>query len=88
MNVQVTAGIANLLIDGLYTVDAVCVDFFTLISNGNYDVNLLGPSAISSGTRIAWMLRNTLPTINTQSDPLAKRQQVRRLPTRHLGHHP
>ena len=76
IDVNVTAGIANLLIDGLYTVDAVCVDFFVLISNGVYDVNLLGPNAVGGGTRVAWMLRNTLPTINTQVDPLLKRQQA------------
>ncbi|MBY0508342.1 MAG: PEP-CTERM sorting domain-containing protein [Bryobacteraceae bacterium] len=76
INVNTSAGIANLLIDGLFTVDAICADFFTLISNGNYNVNVLGPNAINNGTRIAWMLRNTLPTINTQSDPLVKRQQA------------
>jgi hypothetical protein len=76
IDVNLTTGIANLLIDGLFTVDAVCVDFFTLISNGTYDVNLLGPSAITNGTRIAWMLQNTLPSINTQSDPVTRNQQA------------
>lgn len=76
LDVNLTTGIANLLIDGLYTVDAVCVDFFTLIADGTYDVNLLGPNAINNGTRIAWMLRNTLPSINTQSDPVTRNQQA------------
>ena len=76
MDVQVNAGIANLLIDGLFTVDAVCVDFFTLISNGDYNVNLLGPQAITNGTRVAWMLHNTLASINTQSDALTKQKQA------------
>ncbi len=76
MDVDVIAGVANLLIDGLYTVDAVCVDFFVLISDGTYDMNLLGPNGVGAGRRITWMLRNTLPTINTQSDPLLKRQQA------------
>ena len=75
-NVNVVTGVAILQVDGFYTVDAVCVDYFVAISNGIYDVNLLGSNAISGGTRVAWMLRNTLPSINTQSDPLAKRQQA------------
>ena len=54
----------------------VCVDFFVGIGEGIYSVNLLGPNAISNGTRVAWMLRNTLPSINTQSDPLARRQMA------------
>jgi hypothetical protein len=76
IDVNVIAGVASLVVDGFYTADAVCVDFFTLISNNNYDVNLLGPSAISNGTRVAWMLRNTLPLINAQADPLLRRQQA------------
>lgn len=73
IDVNFRAGIANLLVDGL-AIDAVCADFFTLISNGNYDVNVLGASAVSNGTRLAWMLRNTLPTINSQTTPLVKQQ--------------
>ena len=75
-NANVIAGIAILQVDGFTTVDVVCVDFFVGIGDGIYSVNLLGPNAISNGTRVAWMLRNTLPSINTQSDPLARRQMA------------
>ncbi len=62
-NANVIAGIAILQVDGFTTVDVVCVDFFVGIGDGIYSVNLLGPNAISNGTRVAWMLRNTLPSI-------------------------
>jgi len=75
IDVNLTAGVANLLIDGLYLTDAICLDFFTLISNGVYDVNLLGPDAVSSGTRVAWMLHNTLPTINALADSTEKQMR-------------
>ena len=75
-NANVIAGIAILQVDGFSMVDVVCVDYFVGIGNGIYSVNLLGPNAISSGTRVTWMLRNTLPSINTQSDPLARRQMA------------
>ena len=74
IDVNVTAGIANLLVDG-QSLDALCVDFFVVISNNTYNVNVLGPNAIGNGTRVAWMLRNILPTINSQSNGLTKRQQ-------------
>ncbi len=73
IDVNLRAGIANLLVDGL-AIDAVCADFFTLISNGNYSVNVLGAAAVSNGTRLAWMLRNTLPTINSQQNTVVKQQ--------------
>ena len=76
VNANVIAGIAILQVDGFTTVDVVCVDFFVGIGDGIYSVNLLGPNAISNGTRVAWMLRNTLPSINTQSDPLARRRMA------------
>lgn len=74
IDVNVTAGIAGLVVDG-FALDAVCADFFTLISNGDYNVNLLGPNAVSNGGRVAWMLRNILPSINSQANGLTKRQQ-------------
>ncbi len=76
VNEQVPAGVMNLIVDGLYAVDAFCVDYFVLISNGSYNVNLLGQDAINGGGRIEWMLKNTLPTINAQADATLKRQQA------------
>lgn len=76
INEQVSAGVMNLIVDGLYSVDAFCVDYFVLISNGTHNVNLLGQDSINGGGRIEWMLRNTLPTINAQADATLKRQQA------------
>jgi hypothetical protein len=75
INEQIPAGVMNLIVDGLYAVDAFCVDYFVLIANGQYDVNLLGQNSINGGGRIEWMLRNTLPTINAQTDAVLKRKQ-------------
>lgn len=74
IDVNLTTGVAGLFVDG-FGVDAICADFFTLISNGDYNVNLLGPNAVSNGARVAWMLRNILPSINSQANGLTKQQQ-------------
>ncbi len=74
IDVNLTAGVAGLVVDG-FGVDALCADFFTVISNGDYNVNLLGPNSISNGGRVAWMLRNILPSINSQANGLTKQQQ-------------
>jgi hypothetical protein len=76
VNERVPAGVMNLIVDGLYSVDAFCVDYFVLISGGNHNVNLLGQDSINGGGRIEWMLRNTLPLINAQADATLKRQQA------------
>ena len=73
---QIPAGVMNLVVDSIYHVDAFCVDYFFLISTGNHSVNLFGEGAINGGGRIEWMLRNTLPAINAQSDATLKRRQA------------
>ena len=72
---QIPAGVLNLVVDGIYHVDAFCADYFFLISTGNHSVNLLGEGAINGGGRIEWMLRNTLPAINAQADATLRRRQ-------------
>lgn len=62
---QVNIGVMNLSFDGsLQLQDAFCVDRFTYISKGNYDVNLSDPASVNNGDRAAWMLHSVLPLIN------------------------
>ncbi len=62
---ELTIGVLNFSFDGgLNLQDAFCVDRFSYISNGNYNVNLNPANTITNGNRAAWLLHDVLPQIN------------------------
>lgn len=62
---ELTIGVMNLSFDGgLNLQDAFCVDRFSYISNGNYQVNFTPANSIANGDRAAWLLHDVLPQIN------------------------
>lgn len=65
---ELTIGVLNFSFDGgLNLQDAFCVDRFSYISNGNYNVNLSSTDIIANGHRAGWLLHDVLPQINAAS---------------------
>ncbi len=66
---SIGVGALDISVDGsLQLQDAFCVDPFRYISNGNYTVNLAGPSAVTNGSRAAWMVHDILPQISASTN--------------------
>lgn len=61
----VFAGVVEITIDNIFNSDALCVEFFKTISEGDFATNITTPDAINEGGRIAWLVENYLSTVNS-----------------------
>jgi hypothetical protein len=68
VNENTFAGAMNILVDGLYQRGVYCVDWDTFVNQSDYAAGLGYPDIVTNGTRVAWLLENTLATvINNQA---------------------
>ncbi|MBY0375401.1 MAG: PEP-CTERM sorting domain-containing protein [Bryobacteraceae bacterium] len=74
---NVNAGVARILVNGITTLDAFCVDLFELIyTNTTYQANVVTTDVYDpqDGDRAAWLMRTYLPQINLLINGAQKQQ--------------
>jgi len=71
-NTSSFAGAINITVtgtaDGTMDTIAFCVDLFTSIGLSTYKTTLHAPSTVTNGSRVAWLLQNILPSVDTATE--------------------
>ncbi len=62
------AGAIFITVNGTVNTIAFCVDLFTEIGLDTYNTTRTAPSTVTNGERVAWLLQNVLPSVDTSTE--------------------